>query len=149
MFGERDDAEVLQPDEVEALQRFLALPQEHGLEVVPHLWRYYLDMWEMVGPPDIPEILDPSTIWSHVTPRSACVEHDEEDAPYVVVWAECDWEIEHGLQLSLREGQRWVRVSPYSGHLTDGRAYDPESLDDWIADPLERLPVRSRDELIR
>jgi len=147
VFGERDDLTVLEAEEVKALQRFLALPLEHRLEVVPHLWRYYLDMRRLGDPSEIPEITDPATIWSHVEPYMVGVERDERGVPHVVIEAACAWEVEHGLQLVLQDGQRWVRVSDYTGHLTDGRAYGRSTLDQWINDPLAKLPVRGIDDL--
>ena len=125
----------------------MGLPQSYRKEILPHLWRYYQDEWENVGPPYVPAIAGPSAIWDHVQPRFISVEQDEQGVSYIDVEAECDWEIEHGLQLILQNGTRWVRVSPYSGHLTDGRAYDKPFLDDWIADPSKTLPVRSFEEL--
>jgi len=148
IFPERDgDEDFLQADQLEALQRFLALPEARSAEVTPHLWRYYQDIRASVGPPDIPEISDPSTIWLHVTPRFVTPEQDESGVVYISVEAECDWEIEHGLLLVLQNGERWVRVSDYSGHLTDGRAWGKRFLDDWMSDPSKSLPVRSVDEL--
>lgn len=144
IFPERDDDEgFLLADQLEAFQRFLALPESRSAEIIPHLWRYYRDVRASVAPPDVPEISDPSAVWRHVTPRFASPCRDESGVVYVSVEAECDWEIEHGLQLVLQNGERWVRVSDYSGHLTDGRAWGKRFLDDWMADPAKSLPVRS------
>lgn len=101
---------------------------------------------ESVGPPDIPEIAADSDIWDHVQPRFVSLDADENGTIYVNIEAECDWEIEHGLQLVLQNGDRSVRVSSYSGHLTDGRAYGRRVLDLWMDDPLATLPVRSLSE---
>jgi hypothetical protein len=147
VFTEQENDAVLADDQIEALQRFLALPRSHGERVVPHLWRYYQDVRADSEPADVPEISDPSTIWDHVQPRFITPRRDEHGVIYIVVEAECDWEIEHGLQLVLQEGTRWVRVSDYTDHLTDGRAYAKRFLDDWIADPSKTLPVRSLDDL--
>ena len=147
VFSEENVERVLSEDEITVLQRFFALPQSRGAEIIPHLWRYYQDMWASVGPPDIPKIADASTIWDHVHPRFVSPDQDEDGIPYVIVEALCDWEIEHGLQLVLQQGTRRVRVSDSSGHLTDGRAWGKRFLDSWMADPARTLPVRSSDEL--
>lgn len=137
---EADD--LLASDEVAALRRFLALPQERSAEIIPHLWRYYQDVLEAIGPEDITIISDPSKIWDHVQPRWVSLNRDEDGVVYISVESECDWEIEHGLQLVLQNGDRWVRVSDYSGHLTDGRAWGKRVLDEWMQDPNKTLPVR-------
>jgi hypothetical protein len=141
---EADD--LLAPDEAAALRRLLALPRERSAEIVPHLWRYYQDILEAIGPEDIPAISDPSAIWSHVQPRWISLYRDEDGVVYVSVESECDWEIEHGLQLVLQNGDRWVRVSDYSGHLTDGRAWGKSVLDEWMKDPNKTLPVRGSED---
>jgi hypothetical protein len=147
VFTERENEVGLAEDEIEMLQRFLRLPRSHGEKIVPHLWRYYQDIRASVHAPDIPEISNPSTIWDYVEPRFISAEGDEQGVMYIVVEAECGWEIEHGLQLVLQEGTRWVRVSSYDGHLTDGRAWARRFLDDWIADPSKTLPVRGFEDL--
>ena len=145
--GETDE-HILSEDESDVLGRFLSLPQTRSDEIVPHLWQYYQDIRARVDPDEIVNIPDPADIWKHVQPRSVSVNRDERGVPYIDIEANCDWEPEHGLQLVLQNGTRWVRVSDYSGHLTDGRAYGKRFLDDWIADPSKTLPVRSLDELL-
>jgi hypothetical protein len=134
--------ELLALDEAAALQRFLALPPERSTEIIPHLWRYYQDVLQAIGPEDMPEIAEPSSIWAHVQPRWASLNRDDDGLVYVSIESECDWEIEHGLQLVLQNGDRWVRVSDYSGHLTDGEAWGKSVLDEWMKDPNAKLPVR-------
>ncbi|MFC7668884.1 DUF6985 domain-containing protein [Hymenobacter humi] len=44
--------------------------------------------------------------------------------------SECEWEVEHGLQLVFRQGRMLTRVSQYDGHLTESQAEDiPEEQD--------------------
>lgn len=138
--------ELLASDEAAALDRFLALPEERSAEIVPHLWRYYQDVLDAIGPDDMPAIPDPSLIWNHVQPRWISLNRRDDGLVYVSVEGECDWEIEHGLQLVLQNGDRWVRVSDYSGHLTDGDAWGKSALDEWMKDPAETLPVRGSKE---
>lgn len=149
IFPEREgDKDFLKSDQVEALQRFLKLPESRCVEIIPHLWRYYQDIRETVDSDDIPAISGPSTILQHITPRFISTDRDDDGTVYISIEAECEWEIEHGLQIVLKNGERFVRVSDYSGHLTDGQAYGKKSLDDWMSDPSTSLPVRSFQEII-
>src|SRR5262249_10938237 len=113
--SEGEDA-VLSKDQVEALQKFLSLPQSRAAEIIPHLWAYYQELWHAVGPPELPGISEPTTIWRHVEPRWLLLERDEQGVVHLSIEGECDWEPEHGLQLVLQNGDRWVRVSDCSGH---------------------------------
>lgn len=55
---------------------------------------------------------------------------------YLSIDCGCDWEVEHGLQLVLRDGREITKVGPCNGHLTNADAY---------ADPkLEHVIYRSR-----
>ncbi len=137
--------DVPPPALVAVLERFLALGPGRAQEIVPHLWALYRDCYEMT---DIPLVIPgPEAVWRHVRPRHASATLDNHGVPHVSVEADCDWDEEHGLQLVLREGVRWVRVSDFSGHLTEGAACALPTLDAWIADPAAALPVRTADEL--
>jgi len=143
---EAEATDLFAPDEAGALQRFLALPRERSAEIIPHLWRYYQDVLKAIGPEDMPEIAEPSDIWAHVQPHWISLGRGEDGLVYVSIESECDWEVEHGLQLVLQNGDRWVRVSDYSGHLTDGAAWGKSALDEWMKDPNAMLPVRGSED---
>ena len=143
---DRDADDLFAPREEEALQRFLSLPSERATETIPHLWRYYQDVFAAVGPPDIPRIAGPSKILDHAQPRWISLHQDENEVVYISIEGECDWEIEHGIQLVLQNGDRLVRVSDCSGHLTDGRAWGKRVLDEWMKDPSKTLPVRGSED---
>jgi hypothetical protein len=55
--------------------------------------------------------------------------------PYVV--QNCDWEVEHGMQLVLRDGRTVSKVSPYDGHLTNADAFADPKLVGVIYVPVE------------
>jgi hypothetical protein len=74
----------------------------------------------------------PGDVWSyvqfggelHVSRRS---DGDSEDGVYVSIECHCEWEVEHGMQLVLRDGSAVTKVGPYDGHLTNADAYaNPE-----------------------
>ena len=51
----------------------------------------------------------------------------------ISISAECDWEVEHGLQMVFRGGGRLSRVSDQDGHLTHSDVYDTPENEDKIA----------------
>lgn len=145
---ESDDRASIAPDVNEAAVALLALDRRSLELIVPHLRQNYRDCTEFLAEEDFVEIPDGEDILAHLQPSSVAFERDRDGLVYVSFECNCDWEIEHGLQLVLQRGQRWVKVSNYDGHLTDGHAYAKELLDKWMSDPSATLPVRTRDEIL-
>jgi hypothetical protein len=135
------------PDDlIEAANRLLALPPAAKDAVTPHVWANYLRMRTEVGD-DVPDIAE-RDIWRHVAPAYVTFDRRTEDGlVYASIECECAWEAEHGLQLVLQRGVRWVKVSDVNGHLTDGHAYAAPSLDVWMSDPAATLPLRTFEEV--
>jgi hypothetical protein len=48
---------------------------------------------------------------------------------YVSVGCECDWEVEHGLQIVFRDGATVTKVGPFDGHLTNASAHARDDLE--------------------
>lgn len=96
--------------------------------------------------PDV-RIENDRDIWSyvqvgrkiHVTRRA---DGDSEDGVYLSLECNCAWEIEHGMQLVLRDGRAVTKVGPYDGHLTNADAYADPSLVGVVYVPLP--PPRRR-----
>lgn len=80
----------------------------------------------------------PQDIWSAASFSMVTVErrHHGDRAVYVVVWGGCDWEEEHGLLLTFKEGAALSRVSSCDGHVTWADACDDESLEGVIYQPI-------------
>lgn len=132
-------------DVLAAANAFLALQSSHRDEIEPHVWQEYIDIRDVVGE-DCPEITR-ADIWKNVELNGVHIERRiEDDLVYVSIECNCEWEPEHGMQLVLQHGSRWVRVSDYSGHLTEGDSFACDALDAWMSDPAAKLPVRSREE---
>lgn len=147
IFGEEEDETApIRPDRFEALERLFALTPDRAHEIRDHLWAYYLECADELDPPLA--IAGPADVLNYIRPATISPERGEDGAVYVSIEGECDWEIEHGLQLVLQHGDRWVRVSSYDGHLTDGHAYGRSTLDAWIKDPQAKLPVRTIEEIV-
>jgi len=127
---------------IKAVTAMLRLESSTLDSITPHVWGNYHEFRDAVGADEIEAIEPSEDIWAHVQPGAAMV--DERDGEvYVSFECNCDWEIERGLMLVLKDGVRWVKVSAYNGHFTDGHAYAKPRLDDWINDPDAKLPIRT------
>lgn len=112
------------PDVVDAVQRFLALGLEDRGAATGQVFKNFSDSAEAVSEVDV-EITDPDRVWDHVRVTGIYVDrrHRWDKDVYIQVACDCDWEIEHGLQLVFRRGSQLVRVSDQDGHLTQADAY--------------------------
>lgn len=110
----------------EALHRLEQLTPADRLSVTPHVYAYYLDMLSHADTSWVDETMPrpakPDDIWQHVRPLSVIIKSrpvtsgvatKADPQFYVVLEANCDWEDEHGLLLSWRDGQELVKVSDY------------------------------------
>lgn len=101
----------------------------------PHVVRYceeMLERYEDAQRPDV-TLAKPSDVWSHVQFGSVFyvsrrANGDAEDGIYLSLECNCDWEVEHGLQLVLRDGRTVSKVGPFDGHLTNADAFADRSL---------------------
>ncbi|MFD4672821.1 DUF6985 domain-containing protein [Lentzea sp. NPDC058450] len=104
-----------------AVKAFLALDGRALEAAAAGVFDYYRHMGEIFGDEldDFPRIAGPDQVWDHVTfgHEVTVTRGDEGDPVFVSVEAECEWEVEHGLQVVFREGARITKVGPYDGHL--------------------------------
>jgi hypothetical protein len=84
----------------------------------------------------------PRDVWKHVkfgdepiVTRRAYGDH----GVYVSLECNCDWEIEHGLQIVFKNGLKVNKIGPYDGHLTNSDAYARNDLEDAIYVPVSNL----------
>ena len=118
-----------------ALKNFLRLTALDRFKASRHVYAYYRDFHSAVGGQDwldsemgIPTT--PEDIWKHVRPMTLFAESDP-DLPghsYVVIEANCDWEVEHGLMLVWEDGKRLTKVSGYDGNFSNAWAGDDDAL---------------------
>jgi len=98
------------------------------------LFRYYKEFeewWLEDGNPPI-KLAD---IWRHVqlgAEPMVCRRPRGDKGIYVSVECGCDWEVEHGLQLVLKNGLKVNKLGPYDSHLTNSDAYANASLENVI-----------------
>jgi len=112
------------PDLFAAIEQFLGLADRDRLAASDRVcenYRTFLDVAD-IEPLDV---ATPSEIWRFVTPTEVRVDRRSrrDEAIYVTVACECEWEPEHGLQLVFRRGSVLSRVSEQDGHLTHADAY--------------------------
>ena len=133
VFDGMDDQNEL-PEEFEiAVRNFMMLTKDWRDCLSEHLWEYYQDVADSIGSeyvPSIPkdEIVERIEIDSDV---SVTWDYDENDV-YVSLESGCDWEIEHGLQITLKNGNELAKVGPYDGHVTNADAYDRDDFKNVI-----------------
>lgn len=145
---EQDPAAPIDADVLQAVSAFLALSKSSLDEIEPHVWQEYVDIREEFADEEGFPKFDRADLWRQVQLNGISVDkRHKDDLVYVNIECNCDWELEHGLQLVLQSGVRWVRVSDYSGHLTEGDHYGCPELDAWMHEPGGKLPVRSREEI--
>jgi len=127
-----------------AFENFLKLTPEDRVSHSRHLFAYYKLMIDACGDEliekgkPIPQIAE--DVWKNTYP--SYFEFTElEDQPFVkeptifvMLGASVDWEVEHGLLMSWREGRKLVRVGAYDGHQTNGYAANNMKRDKFIHD---------------
>jgi len=105
-------------------------------EAARDVFRFYEDMirdWDRSDPEYVEAA--PHNIWEHVQLGSELYisrRGSGDQAIYMSLECNCDWEPEHGLQLVFKEGLAVAKVGPYDGHLTNADAYDDPALEGTI-----------------
>ena len=125
-----------EPDVRFAIDAFLNLGSTERVAAGKYIFANYQRMADMVSEEDLGCVIsDESEVWDHVHPTEIYVSrrHRRDRLIYISISAECDWEVEHGLQMVFRRGERLSRVSDQDGHLTHADAYDTPEDEDKIA----------------
>lgn len=120
VIGIDDLDETLLPAVEESIASFLSLGTPHRLQVAEGFLRNYRDAVAKGASDDL-VIEDAAGTWAHVRALRVNVLQGAvgDDAVYVQVAFDCDWEEEHGLQAVFRDGKELVRVSQEDGHMTE------------------------------
>jgi hypothetical protein len=123
------------PDEVRAaIRNALDASPVILAQAEPYALQYCRDMLALYADGERPAIAleNPGDVWSYVQFGdifyvSRRTENDSEDGIYLSLECNCDWEVEHGLQLVLRNGKAISKLGPFDGHVTTADAYaDPK-----------------------
>lgn len=116
-----------------ALGNMLRLDASALTEVQPLVFQYCREMLELYAPDERPATLirRADDVWHHVSFGSdlhvSRRNHgDDEDGIYFSLECSCAWEVEHGLQIVVRDGLAVTKIGPFDGHLTNSDAFaDP------------------------
>ena len=132
-YSDDDEAFLIEADI--AISNFLT-KNAADREAISHLvFQNYRDFVEAVGDEDeLPEIEVKENVWAFVYPQIIYVtrRHRRDKDIYLLIHCECEWEVEHGLQIVFRQGQKVTRVSDIDGHATEADAYDKPDEDDVL-----------------
>jgi hypothetical protein len=124
------------PDEIRvAVQNVLDSGPSLLSKAEPHLLAYREDMLSLYPPEERPMLTPEASagVWDqvqfgdvfHVSRRA---DGDAEDGIYLSLECSCDWEVEHGLQLVLRDGRTISKLGAFDGHVTNADAYGNPAL---------------------
>jgi len=100
-----------------ALTNFFKLKPNYKNEISTQIYDEFLNFSSMVGINDIPtemKNITVSEIWNFVAPHTVYVtrgmDFDGTNDIYVSLGCECDWEIEHGLELFFKDGVKLTTI---------------------------------------
>ena len=113
VFAEFFIKEVLDSAD-KALAKFLELTKTDRLRNTKQVYKYYYNTLEFEHASHLHRISE-KDIWSHVTPTEIFIDLDDNEEMYIIVFCECSWEEEHGLQLVFKDGRKLTRASGIDG----------------------------------
>lgn len=92
-----------------ALANFMNLNATDRLSDTPEVLNYYKTCLNH-GMSKKLEIKDDNDIWNYVTPTEIMVESISGEGTLIMVNCECEWEQEHGLMLTFKNGKELISV---------------------------------------
>lgn len=133
VFDSRQDIQSREIDA--ALRGLLAATESLFFAAEEPIVQYCNDMLGLLDDEERPriEMRSRSDIWNYIRwgeewMVSLRKDGDSEDGVYISIECNCDWEIEHGLQIVIKDGARVTKVGPYDGHVTNADAYGDEGM---------------------
>jgi hypothetical protein len=133
----------------QAINNALAIDDSVLARAQPHVLRYRREMIALQVRHGWPHTQnnDSTDVWNQVHFGSEIyvsrrARGDDEDGIYLSLECNCDWEVEHGLQIVLRDGLEITKIGPFDGHLTNSDAFDDRALKGVVyrgSDPSSRL----------
>ena len=116
-----DEAFTAEADE--AISNLMTLSEADRLAASKYVYKNCMEFLEMIGHNEEDEqlwnIKAPQEIWNHVRYNKLYVSREpyEDHELYILLSCECDWEIEHGLQLVFNKNGKLIRVSAEDGNI--------------------------------
>jgi uncharacterized protein DUF6985 len=91
----------------------------------------YRDVARLVDGEELPFIARAEDVWRHITlgDSMSFLRRSEDDTVSCSIECNCDWEVEHGLQIVLKNGNEVPKVGPFDGHLSNADAYGDPALE--------------------
>lgn len=120
-----------------AINNFLSTDESVLKKAEPHIFRYYQDCnrnWEE-GDDWFIAIESPGEIWSHIrlgTEPMVTRRAYGDKGIYISLECECDWEVEHGLQIVFKNGLEVNKIGQYDGNYTNADAYGDADFEDIV-----------------
>ena len=100
---------------------------------VPFIYDYYRDVVQSTDDDEKVKIKDPDTVFQYIRINETSIVRRKKDGLlYVLICCDCDWEIEHGLQIVMKDGKDVTMVGSYSGHLSNADAYGDQRLENVV-----------------
>lgn len=130
---ENDETFFFEADK--AVSNFLEINDSEKLKISHLVFKNYTEFIEAVGDDeDLPKIENEREVWQFIYPVEIIVtrRHRRDKDIYLQIHCNCEWEIEHGLQIVFRQGKKITRVSDVDGHSTEADAYDKPDSDDEL-----------------
>ncbi len=129
------ELEEFKDDIAIVLKNTLSLGESDRDNAKEHLYAYYKDFVLDVGEEcleDMPPQQDDKSIFDfiHFSSLSICRSSITEEF-YCQFSGGCDWEIEHGVSMSFKDGKTLAKVGSY-GHVNNSDAYADKSMDKYI-----------------
>lgn len=132
--GYQDDA--AKADWHRAIANFLAAPHAVLRAAEEHVFAYYKSFSAICPQEDEgAPVTVAADVWRQVQfgPEALVARRAYGDQGiYIALECNCDWEIEHGLMIVFKNGERVTKIGPYDGHLSYADSYDDPSLEDVI-----------------
>lgn len=133
---ENDSADFEEADQ--ALANFMQLTIQDRNAISALAYKNCIDFLDATGFVEAGEtfkqITNKDEIWRFIYPTEIEVarRHRGDFDIYITVACECEWEIEHGLQLVFKQGKKLTRISEQDGHLTEADAFGKPDEDDEL-----------------
>lgn len=118
-----------------AVSTFLEKNDLERMKISHLVFKDYTEFIDAVGDDeDLPKIEYEKDVWQFVYPDKIIVKrrHRRDKDIYLQIHCNCEWEIEHGLQIVFRQGKKITRVSSIDGHSTEADADNKPDSDDEL-----------------
>lgn len=128
------EAETVPNEFEDAVHNFMSLSNGWLECCSKYLWEYFHDVADAIGEETVDLVADDTSMLTRIEIDSdieVTWDYDANDV-YVSLGGGCDWEIEHGLQITIRNGMHLAKVGDCNGHVTNADAYDRDDFKEVI-----------------